>query len=136
MIEYALAGQVVFSTVKHFETILPALEEIMKRFGDAVYFKLIGDPSYFNIKLKLQGARWQAETEAEDLSELDIGLMPLPDNEWTRGKCAMKGLQYMALENTYYHVTSWSKFRYYPRWRKWIFSYFYRRVGRENFSTD
>ena len=38
-----------------------------------------------------------ASSEAEDLSALDIGLMPLPDAPFTRGKCAMKALQYMAL---------------------------------------
>jgi glycosyltransferase involved in cell wall biosynthesis len=40
---------------------------------------------------------WRAESEIEDLAGIDIGLMPLPDTVFTRGKCAFKLIQYMAL---------------------------------------
>ena len=40
---------------------------------------------------------WRAATEVEDLARIDVGLMPLPDTVFTRGKCAFKLIQYMAL---------------------------------------
>ncbi len=46
----------------------------------------------------IEFSQWSASTEASALSDIDIGIMPLADSEWERGKCAFKLLQYMSTE--------------------------------------
>src|SRR5215208_1504223 len=76
------------STVQHLDTLRGALKKLAER--ESFRLRVIGTPAYECPPLDVEVVRWRADTEPEDLSEIDIGMMPLPDDRWSKGKCGLK----------------------------------------------
>jgi len=86
-----------FSTLPYFELLLPVLSRLKSEFSD-LKFKIIVDEKKHYPELDTNTTLWSKETEIEELNTISIGIMPLPNDEWTNGKCGFKGLQYMSLK--------------------------------------
>jgi glycosyltransferase involved in cell wall biosynthesis len=78
----------------YLEAFAPILGEIVRRCGVEVRVHSDRRPDLPGVAHVWRP--WSPATEAAEVAAFDIGIMPLPDDPWTRGKCAMKALIYMA----------------------------------------
>jgi len=85
------------TTLKHFETALPVLRGLKEKYGRKIEIRVIVDFDYSVPGMGITCHKWDKNREIDDLARFDIGIMPLPNDEWSRGKCGFKALQYLAL---------------------------------------
>lgn len=84
-----------FSNLKYLHIVLPVLQRLQQRFEFTFIVIADRDPE---LPLKYyKFIPWQRDTETRDLLRMHIGLMPLFDDPFSKGKCGFKAIQYMAL---------------------------------------
>lgn len=80
-----------------FPSIIPMLEKLGEKYSIEVLIIKNSNPHLTIKNVKVRFHPWSKETEVQSIKDMDIGLMPLIDDEFQRYKSALKALQYMAV---------------------------------------
>ncbi|MGH2957373.1 MAG: glycosyltransferase family 4 protein [Solirubrobacterales bacterium] len=81
--------------LRRLRDVIAALGRDLAPRGRSVRLLVVGAPGLRLDGVAQESWPWSERAEREALDQMDIGLMPLPDTPWTRGKCAYKALVYM-----------------------------------------
>lgn len=83
------------STLKYIDAVIPVLQQLQETYDFT--FRVIADKEPSLPLKNWEFVPWNPASEIQDLSGIDIGIMPLTDDPWSEGKCGFKLIQYMAL---------------------------------------
>lgn len=82
------------STLKYVKEILPVLNKVNEKYPFELV--IIGGGAKLGFSGKETQVVWSEEKEVSEIQKLDIGIMPLSNTPWEKGKCGYKLIQYMA----------------------------------------
>lgn len=84
--------------LRELDEIAPAIERVLRSRPETRLRVVSSHPSEWTLAghPQVDGVLWSAEREVDELAAFDIGLMPLADTPWTRGKCGFKLITYLA----------------------------------------
>lgn len=82
------------STYKYFEKIIPTLYKVKEKY-EMLKVIVVGAKLYEVQQDFISYVPWQESTEVDEIRKFHVGVMPLEDSLWAKGKCAYKLLQYM-----------------------------------------